>query len=221
MLQATAEAGPYDGPVASPRYGPGTALIVVDVQNDFADPYGSLYVRGGEDICATINAEISAAIAAGSPVIYTKDWHPPVTPHFQIDGGIWPVHCVQGSWGAEFHRGLDVVPDAPIVHKGSGGEDGYSAFSVRDPVSGDVQRTQLGEMLEEREVTSIVIAGLATDYCVKETGLDAIELGFDPTVLVDAVRAVDLEPGDGARALDALAKAGVALARAGAGLIES
>jgi len=197
--------------VADSRYGPGTALVVVDVQNDFADPDGSLYVRGGEDICATINAEIRAAVAAGSPVIYTQDWHPSVTPHFEKDGGIWPVHCVHGTWGSEFHRGLDVLPDAPIVHKGSGGEDGYSAFSVRDPVSGDVRRTILGELLDERGVESIVIAGLATDYCVKETGLDAIELGYRPSVLVDAVRAVNLESGDGDRALEALASAGVTL----------
>jgi nicotinamidase/pyrazinamidase len=210
-VAAAREAGPYDALVADSRYGPGTALVVVDVQNDFADPDGSLYVRGGEDICATINAEIRAAVAAGSPVIYTQDWHPSVTPHFEKDGGIWPVHCVHGTWGAQFHRGLVVLPDAPIVHKGSGGEDGYSAFSVRDPVSGDVSRTILGELLDERNVDAIVIAGLATDYCVKETALDAIELGYRPSVLVDAVRAVDREPGDATRALETLADAGVEL----------
>jgi nicotinamidase/pyrazinamidase len=197
--------------VASPRYGPQTALVVVDVQNDFADPNGSLYVRGGEAIVPRINEEIRHAHEAGSPVIYTQDWHPPVTPHFQKDGGIWPVHCVQGTWGSEFHPALDVVAGAPVVRKGSGGEDGYSAFSVRDPISGDVQRTRLGELLDERGVRDVVIAGLATDYCVKETGLDAIGLGYRPTVLVDAVRAVNLEPDDGERALDALATAGVEL----------
>jgi nicotinamidase/pyrazinamidase len=192
-------------------YGPGIALLVVDVQNDFADPTGSLSVRGAEQIIPTINDASRAAEAAGSPVIYTQDWHPPSTPHFQKDGGIWPVHCVQGTWGAEFHPDLLVVPDAPIVRKGSGGEDGYSAFSVRDPISGNVQRTRLGELLEERSIERVVIAGLATDYCVKESGLDAIRLGFHPVVLTDAVRAVDLHAGDGARALAELEAAGAEL----------
>jgi nicotinamidase/pyrazinamidase len=184
---------------------------VVDVQNDFADPKGSLYVRGGEGIVPLINAEVRAARDAGSPVIYTQDWHPSVTPHFQKDGGIWPVHCVGGTWGSDFHPDLEVIADAPIVHKGSGGEDGYSAFSVRDPHTGHVKRTQLGELLDERGVKDVVIAGLATDYCVKETGLDAVELGYRPTVLVDAVRAVELEPGDGELALEALSAAGATL----------
>jgi nicotinamidase/pyrazinamidase len=184
---------------------------VVDVQNDFADPKGSLYVRGGEGIVPLINAEVRAARDAGSPVIYTQDWHPSVTPHFQKDGGIWPVHCVGGTWGSDFHPDLEVIADAPIVHKGSGGEDGYSAFSVRDPHTGHVKRTQLGELLDERGVKDVVTAGLATDYCVKETGLDAVELGYRPTVLVDAVRAVELEPGDGELALEALSAAGATL----------
>jgi nicotinamidase/pyrazinamidase len=203
----------YDSTVELPRYGAGTALVVVDVQNDFADPGGSLYVRDGEAIVPRVNAEIRRALEAGSPVLYTQDWHPPVTAHFRKDGGIWPVHCVHGTWGAEFHPALDVVAEAPIVRKGTGGEDGYSAFSVRDPHSGHVSRTQLGELLDERGVKDVVIAGLATDYCVKETGLDALELGYHPSVLLAAVRAVDLEPGDGGRAL-------VALAAAGADLIE-
>ena len=192
-------------------YGPRTALLVVDVQNDFADPKGSLYVRGAENIIGRINERIREAEAAGSPVIYTQDWHPPVTAHFQKDGGIWPVHCVQGTWGAEFHADLLVLGHAPIVRKGSAGEDGYSAFSVRDPVSGDVSRTKLGELLGARGVERVVIAGLATDYCVKESALDAVRLGFRSTVLTDAVRAVDLQPGDGERALAALASAGAEL----------
>jgi nicotinamidase/pyrazinamidase len=192
-------------------YDPRTALLVVDVQNDFADQKGSLSVRGAEEIIPTINDAIRAAETAGSPVIYTQDWHPPSTPHFQKDGGIWPVHCVQGTWGAEFHPDLLVMADAPIVQKGSGGEDGYSAFSVRDPVSGDVQRTRLGELLEERGIERVVIAGLATDYCVKESGLDAIRLGFQPTVLTDAIQAVELHPGDGERALWELGTAGAKL----------
>ena len=196
---------------ARPTYGPGTALLVVDVQNDFADPKGSLYVNGGERIIGRITEHIRAAEAAGSAVVYTQDWHPPVTAHFAKDGGIWPVHCVHGTWGAQFHPELLVLPDAPVVRKGTGGEDGYSAFSVRDPLSGDVRRTQLGELLRERGIERVVIAGLATDYCVKESGLDAVRLGFHPTVLADAVRAVDLQPGDGERALEALEAAGAEL----------
>jgi nicotinamidase/pyrazinamidase len=210
--QPSLSARPTITPVVT--YGPTTALLVVDVQNDFADPKGSLSVRGAEGIIGPINEAIRAAEAAGSPVIYTQDWHPPVTPHFQKDGGIWPVHCVQGTWGAEFHPDLLVLAAAPVVRKGSGGEDGYSAFSVRDPLSGDVRRTQLGELLEERGIDRVAIAGLATDYCVKESGLDAIRLGFRATVLASAVRAVDLQPGDGERALEALASAGAQIVTA-------
>jgi len=115
-------------------FGRNTALIVVDVQNDFADPSGALYVRGGEEVVQVANREIERALAAGSPVFYTQDWHPPSTPHFAKDGGIWPVHCVAGTWGAGFHPGLEVV--GPSVRKGSNGEDGYSAFTMRDPASG-------------------------------------------------------------------------------------
>jgi len=196
---------------ARATYGPRIVLLVVDVQNDFADPKGSLYVRGAEEVIGRINDHIREAAAAGSLVIYTQDWHPSSTPHFQKDGGIWPVHCVKGRWGAEFHPDLLVLPGAPVVRKGTGGEDGYSAFSVRDPLSGDVRRTQLGGILRERGVERLVIAGLATDYCVKESGLDAVRLGFHSTVLADAVRAVDLQPGAGERALEALEAAGVEL----------
>lgn len=186
------------------------ALVVVDVQNDFADPRGSLYVSGGEAVVERINREVERAQGAGSLVVYTQDWHPPHTPHFEQDGGVWPVHCVAETWGAELHPDLDVV-GGPVIRKGSRGEDGYSAFSVRDPQSGEQSPTALEAMLGERGIERIVIVGLATDYCVLETGLDAARLGIPATVLVDAVRAVDLEPGDGDRALEALQAAGVAL----------
>ena len=187
-------------------YGPRTALVVVDVQNDFADPNGSLYVRGGEDVVARVNEAVDAARAGGSPVVYTADWHPESTPHFKRDGGIWPVHCVEGSWGAEFHPGLAV--DGPVVKKGTGGEDGYSGFSVRDPETGETGPTELARILRERGVEAVVIAGLATDYCVKETALDALRMGFGTTVLTEAIAAVDLEPGDGQRAIEAVRRAG-------------
>lgn len=185
------------------------ALIVVDVQNDFADPEGSLYVAGGEDTVPLINAEIAAATGAGSPVFYTQDWHPESTPHFAKDGGIWPVHCVQGTWGAALHP--DLVVAGPIVRKGTSGEDGYSGFTVRDPVTGEEASTGLADMLREQGITEVVVVGLALDYCVKETALDAIDAGFQCTVPTSMTRAVDLEPGDGGRALESLASAGVHL----------
>lgn len=185
-----------------------TALLVVDVQNDFADPAGALYVREGERIVPIVNREIERATRAGALVVYTQDWHPSRTPHFQQDGGVWPVHCVHDTWGAGFHPDLRVI-EAPIIRKGSGGEDGYSAFSVRDPRTAERSATVLADMLRERDIERVVIAGLATDYCVKETGLDAARLGFEVTVLLDAVRAVELVPGDGERALEALRAAGV------------
>lgn len=188
------------------RYDPGTALVLVDVQNDFADPDGSLYVRGGEEVVVVVNREIEQALGAGSVVVYTQDWHPGSTPHFEKDGGVWPVHCVMETWGAGFVPGLRI--EGAVVHKGVGGQDGYSGFSVRDPESGEVSETQLGSLLRERRIERLVIAGIATDYCVVETALDARRLGFDVTVLTEGIRAVDLEPGDGDRALERMREAG-------------
>ena len=159
-----------------------SGLIVVDVQNDFADRKGSLYVRGGDAVVPFINAEVARARRAGAFVACSQDWHPPATPHFQTEGGVWPVHCVRDSWGAAFPTSL-AVAGAPVVRKGSGGEDGYSAFSARDPKSGVSAPTELATLLRERAVERVVIVGLATDYCVKETALDARQLGFDVTVL--------------------------------------
>ena len=191
------------------RYDPATALIVADVQNDFADPAGSLSVPGGTEVVPLVNAEIVDALAAGGRVFYTQDWHPPSTPHFQKDGGIWPVHCVAGTWGAEFHPDLRVK--GPVVRKGVNGEDGYSGFTTRDPESGEERPTELGELLRAAAVERLVVVGLATDYCVLATALDARARDFPTTVLTAAVRAVDLQPGDGARALAALREAGVSL----------
>jgi nicotinamidase/pyrazinamidase len=183
-----------------------TALIVVDVQNDFADPSGSLYVKGGEHVVALINAEVARALAAGSLVVYTRDWHPESTPHFQKDGGVWPVHCVMNSWGAEFHPDLRV--DGPEVKKGSGGEDGYSGFSMRHPDTEEVIPTELESLLRRRGVVRLVIAGLATDYCVRATALDGLARHFEVQLLARAMRPVDLNPGDGRRAIDEVIAAG-------------
>jgi nicotinamidase/pyrazinamidase len=191
-------------------YDPSTALVVVDVQNDFADPAGALYVEGGQDVVPVVNAAAAAAREGGALVVCTQDWHPADTPHFDKDGGTWPVHCVGGTWGAELHPGLDsaVQDDALRVRKGTGGEDGYSGFSVRDPVSGTPASTGLEAQLRERGVERLVVLGIATDYCVLETVLDGLRLGFPTTVLRDGVRAVDLSAGDGDRALSQMAVAG-------------
>ena len=118
----------------------------------------------------------------------TQDWHPESTPHFAKDGGIWPVHCVGGTWGAELHPDLDAADDAPLVRKGANGEDGYSGFTMRDPTTGETMPTELDGLLRERDIERVVVVGLATDYCVKATALDAARLGFATTVLVDAMR---------------------------------
>jgi nicotinamidase/pyrazinamidase len=191
-------------------YNASTALVVVDVQNDFADPAGSLYVRGGEHVVSRINDEIQLALTDGAFVVYTQDWHPPSTPHFAKDGGVWPVHCVAETWGAELHP--DLVVAGPSVRKGSNGEDGYSGFTMRDPVLGDDRPTELEGLLRDRGVTRVVIGGLATDYCVLGTVLDARRLGFETLVLTEAVAAVELIPGEGEGALAQMAEAGAQLA---------
>jgi nicotinamidase/pyrazinamidase len=195
------------------KYDPQTALIVVDMQNDFADPGGSLYVRGGEEVVPLVNREIELAAAAGATVAYTQDWHPESTPHFAKDGGIWPVHCVQGTWGAEFHPELHV--EGEVVRKGSGGEDGYSGFSTRHPETGEERPTELEDLLRQRGIRKVVVAGLATDYCVKETVIDAAERGFEVALLAEAVRAVELEPGDAQRAMEDVHRAGATVVAPG------
>jgi nicotinamidase/pyrazinamidase len=188
------------------RYDPRTGLIVVDVQNDFADPNGSLYVAEGEAVVPVADGQIADAEAAGALTVYTQDWHPESTPHFEKDGGLWPVHCVHDTWGAMFHPDLRVVGD--VVRKGTRGEDGYSAFSVRDPLSGDTAPTILHGLLAERGVERIVICGLATDFCVVETVTDARALGYPVVVIRDGIRAVDRKAGSGKRALQLMLSAG-------------
>jgi nicotinamidase/pyrazinamidase len=190
-------------------YRPTTALIVTDVQNDFADPAGGLYVPGGEETVPAINAEIAAARDAGATIVYTQDWHPSSTPHFEKDGGVWPVHCVHETWGAAFHPDLDVDPDAPVVRKGVDGEDGYSAFSVRHPVTGEESETDLGRILDDAGARRIVVVGLAGDWCVRSTALDGRDLGYEVVVPLALTRMVELHAGDGDRAIAELHDAGV------------
>ncbi|HVA85999.1 MAG TPA: isochorismatase family protein [Candidatus Saccharimonadales bacterium] len=189
-----------------PSYEPTSALIVVDMQNDFVDPAGSLAIAGGAGIVDLVNEHAERARAAGAFVVSTQDWHPTRTPHFAQDGGIWPVHCVQGTWGAEFHPQLRVT--GLIVRKGTNGEDGYSGFTMRDPITRETIPTELEVMLRERAIEEVVVCGLATDYCVLATGLDALSLGYRTIVLGDAIRAVNLSPSDGAAALAELGAAG-------------
>ena len=191
------------------RYDATTALVLVDIQNDFADPEGSLAVAGGADIVPAVNQEVRWARDAEAFIVHTQDWHPESTPHFAKDGGIWPVHCVAGTWGAELHPDLDV--DGPIVRKGSNGEDGYSGFTMRDPTTAEEAPTELAGLLRERGVERVVVCGLATDYCVKATVIDALALGWPTSVLTESIAAVEMQPGDGERALEEMRAAGAQL----------
>ncbi len=192
-------------------FDPRTALVIVDLQNDFADPAGSLSVSGGDIVVGRVNDAVREAVDGGAFVVATQDWHPESTPHFEKDGGIWPVHCVGGTWGAELHPQLDLPADAPRVRKGANGEDGYSAFTMRDTTAGHETPTELDGLLRQRSIERVVVCGLATDYCVKATALDAARLGYDVELLAGAVAAVNLEPDDGERALAEMIEAGVAV----------
>jgi nicotinamidase/pyrazinamidase len=183
------------------------ALVVVDLQNDFC-PGGALAVRDGDAIVPVVNRYLDRFGEAGAPVFLTRDWHPAVTAHFQAYGGVWPPHCVQGTPGAAYHPGLAPPAEAVIVSKGMDPEqDAYSAFQAEDP-SG----RRLPTILKERGIRRIYVGGLATDYCVRATVLDALRDGFEVVVLTDAIGAVDLAPGDGARAMDEIRGAGGRLA---------
>lgn len=187
-------------------YDSATALIVVDMQNDFAHPDGGLYVVEGEKTVPVINDHVEVARDRGALVVWTQDWHPETTPHFAKDGGIWPTHCVQGTWGADFHD--ELIVGGPVVQKGTGGEDGYSAFTMQHPGSGEKNATGLHDLLAERGIRSTVVVGLAQDVCVKETVLDALRLGYEVAVPTAATRPVNLQPGDGDAALEAMTGAG-------------
>ena len=191
------------------RLPPETALVVVDVQNDFADPEGSLYVRGAGEVVEAVNRLVERAREEGWPVFYTQDWHPETTPHFAKDGGIWPVHCVGGSRGADFHP--DLVVEGVSVRKGGAGEDGYSGFTMRDLVEAEDRPTALHSLLQERSIARVVVVGLALDYCVKDTALDAVRLGYEVEVPLDATAAVNLSPDDGEKSIAALQSAGVSV----------
>lgn len=188
-------------------FGPDHALVVVDLQHDFADPDGALYVRGGEDLLGPINDLIDEATTAGAAVVYTQDWHPEVTPHFAEHGGLWPVHCVIDSPGADLLAGLRTT--GPVIRKGSGPEDGYSGFSVLHLPTNQTRETELDDILKARGVTALTVVGLAGDWCVKETAIDGARLGYDVTVPLEHTRFVELRPGDTDAAVEAMRAAGV------------
>jgi nicotinamidase/pyrazinamidase len=173
------------------------ALIVVDVQNDFC-PGGALAVAGGDEVVAPLNKLIAEFLERGEPVFKSRDWHPETTKHFTAYGGTWPVHCVQNTKGAEFHPDLLDDIHIRVVSKGLGDKDCYSAFDGTDLA---LQLSRLG-------VEEVWVGGLATDYCVKQTVLDALTEGFKVRAIEDAMRPVEVNPGDGERAIAEMREAG-------------
>ena len=173
------------------------ALIVVDVQNDFC-PGGALAVPNGDEVIAPLNKLIDEFLDRGAPVFKSRDWHPSTTKHFAAYGGSWPVHCVQNTEGAEFHPALRDDARIAVISKGLGDKDCYSAFDDTD----------LAAQLKEAQIEEVVVGGLATDFCVKNTVLDALRQGFKVKAVAAAMRPVELQPGDGERALEEMKQAG-------------
>ena len=175
------------------------ALLIIDFQNDFTSG-GALEVPGGDEI-----AEPVKRLADRFELIFaTRDWHPPDHASFETQGGPWPIHCVRGTRGAEFHPAMEGVELNAVVDVGRGREDeGYSGF----------EKSDLARILREHDVDHVYVCGLATDYCVRATAIDACREGFDVTVVEDAIRPVEVEPGDGERALEDMREAGAEIAR--------
>jgi len=174
------------------------ALIVVDVQNDFC-PGGSLAVAHGDEVIAPLNNLIKEFLDRGEPVYKTRDWHPPQTKHFAGYGGLWPFHCIQNTSGAEFHPDLLDDPRITVISKGIDDKaDGYSGFDG----------TNLDDLLRADGVSEIWVGGLATDYCVKATVIDGVRRGFKVKALAEAMRAVNVNPEDGANAVEQMKAVG-------------
>lgn len=180
------------------------ALLMVDVQNDFC-PGGALAVPGGDRVVEPLSRIAGRFAAAGLPVLASRDWHPPVTKHFNGFGGVWPPHCLQNTPGAEFHPDLRLPEGTLVISKGSNPDsDSYSAFDGQN-----ADGSCLGDILRTLQVDHLYVGGLATDYCVRASVLDARKLGLEVTLLTDAIAAVEVAAGDAERALDAMKKAGV------------
>ena len=173
-------------------------LLIIDVQNDFC-PGGALPVPDGDAVIPILNRWIGEANARGVPVFASRDWHPRNHISFRERGGPWPPHCVKGTSGAAFHPDLKLPPDVEVVSKAEEPDkDSYSAFGGTD----------LADRLREANVKNVWIGGLAQDYCVRASALDAIQQGFKVHLIKDATRAVNVHPGDGQKALDEMRKAG-------------
>lgn len=183
----------------------GDALLIVDMQNDFL-PGGALGVPEGHQVVAPINQLIAMYVARGLPVFASRDWHPQDHVSFAARGGPWPPHCMAGTEGAAFTAEMALPEDAIVISKADTSDaDAYSAFNG----------TTLARQLRERGITRLTICGLATDYCVLNTVTDALEEGFATIVVPEAMRAVDVHPGDGSRALDRMVARGTVAARLG------
>jgi nicotinamidase/pyrazinamidase len=186
------------------------ALIIVDMQNDFC-PGGALAVAGSDEIVPVINRYIGIFRERGLQIIASRDWHPRQTRHFRKFGGIWPEHCVQRTSGAVFRAGLLLPPNTLVFSKGMDPErDDYSALQATND-----EGAPMAEFLGNEGIRELHICGLATDYCVRETALEGLRLGFSVTLLVDAVRGVNIQPGDSERALAELKDSGALFARVG------
>jgi len=182
------------------------ALVVVDVQNDFC-PGGALAVPDGDAVVPALNTHIDAFQRRGDAIFFSRDWHPDVTKHFKKNGGAWPAHCVRETPGAAFHPDLKVPKDAVVLSKGMDPDaEGYSVFSARDE-----KGVAFETFLATRGIKQLFIGGLATDYCVKATGLEALDKGYKVFILLDAVRGVNVKPGDADKALAELASRGAHL----------
>ncbi len=184
-----------------PALNPADALIVVHVQRDFL-PGGALAVQEGDEVVEPLNRWIDRCRAAGVPVLATRDWHPPDHCSFQAQGGPWPPHCVAGTPGAEFASGLRLPPDARVISQATDpAREAYSGFDG----------TELLRRLRQAGSRRLWIGGLATDYCVRATVLDAVKAGFETHVLTQAIRPVEVHPGDGRRALEEMRAAGAVM----------
>ncbi len=182
---------------------PKKALLIVDVQNDFC-PGGALGVPEGDKIIPAINKYIKIFAKKKLPIFTTRDWHPIKTKHFKDFGGVWPVHCLGNTRGAAFHPDLKLPKEAILLYKGMDPEeDCYSSFSAQD-LSGQ----PLFKLLKRMAIKEIYIAGLATDYCVKFTAIDALKHSFKVKILTDAIKGVDLKPKDSAEAIKKITKMG-------------
>ena len=180
-----------------------SALLVVDIQKDFCAG-GALAAPGGDEIIPAVNRHLADARAREIAVYATRDWHPEQTSHFKEYGGTWPPHCVQGTRGAQFHPDLKLPPDAIIVNKGDDPQrHGYSAFDGHTAAG-----KSLLDDLRDRRIRRVYVMGIATDYCVRESALDALRAGLEVRVLADAIAGIDVRPGDAQRALDEISAAG-------------